>query len=45
MLLQIGPANWSKCCYKIGQLLQIRVKSITNWDRYYKLEQLIQIGA
>ena len=47
-LLQIGASavtNWGKCCYKIGQLLQIRAKFITNWGRYYKLGQLLQIGA
>ena len=32
-LLQIGVgfiiANWDKCCYKLGQLLQIRATIIT----------------
>ena len=49
----IAVANWGsfiiticgKCCYKIGQLLQIWAKYITNWGRYYKLGQLLQIGA
>ena len=31
--------NWGKCCYKLGQLLQIRA------NRYYKIGQLLQIGA
>ena len=30
--------NWGKCCCKLGELLQIRAKVITNW-------QPIQIGA
>ena len=42
--------NQSKYCYKLGQLhyyklghvlLQIGAKFITNWDRYYKLGQLL----
>ena len=43
--------NWGKCCYKLGQLLQIRATvitnraAITNWGRYYKLGKLLQIGA
>ena len=31
--------NWGQV------LLQIEAKCITNWDRYYKLGQLLQIGA
>ena len=27
--------------YKLGQVLQIGAKFITNWGRYYKLEQII----
>ena len=47
-LLQIGAAfiitNWGKCCYKVGQLLQIRATVITKWGSYYKLGQnLLQI--
>ena len=34
--------DWGKCCYQLGQLLQIRVTVITNWGRYYKLGQLLQ---
>ena len=44
--------NWGKWCYKLGnryykmgQLLQIGAKLITNWGRYYKLGQSLQIGA
>ena len=37
--------NWGKCCYKLGQLLQIGAKCITNCGRYYKLGLLLQIGA
>ena len=37
--------NKGKRCYKLGQPLLIRAKYITNWDRYYKLGQLLQIGA
>ena len=40
-VLQIG-ANLR---YKLGQLLQIWAKFITNWGRHYKLGQLLQIGA
>ena len=29
----------------MGQVLQIRAKGITNWDRYCKLGQSLQIGA
>ena len=43
--------NWDKCCYKLGSyyklgqpLLQNRA-AITNWGRYYKLGQLLQIWA
>ena len=43
-LLQIGAALLLQIS-KLGQaLLQIGAKSITNWDRYYKLGQLLQIG-
>ena len=45
-------ANWGKCCYKLGQLLQIRAAvlqtsaAITNWgNMYYKSEQVLQIRA
>ena len=40
--------NWCIYCYKLGQLLQPLLKSrvtITNWGRYYKSGQLLQIGA
>ena len=37
--------NQGKFCHKIGQLLQIGAKYITNWDRCYKLEKLLRIGA
>ena len=42
-LLQIraGITNWGKVYYKLGQVLQIGAKFITNWGRYYKLEQII----
>ena len=52
-LLQIGANVVTNCgsCYKlghryykIGQPTQIGTKRITNWCRYYKLEQLLQIG-
>ena len=38
VLLQIGAAmtNKGNRYYKIGQLLQIEKKCITNWGRYYK---------
>ena len=47
VLLQIRPnvvtnsgsfiiTNWSKFCYKLGQLLQIGAKFITNWGNCYK---------
>ena len=52
-LLQIRTnvvTNWGKCCYKLGQLLQIRATvitnraAITNWGKiYYKLGQVLQI--
>ena len=29
----------------MGQLLQIVAKLITNWARYYKLDQLLQTGT
>ena len=47
LLLQIGAAitNKGKRYYKVGHLLQIVAKCITNWGRYYKLWQLLQIGA
>ena len=44
--------NWGRCCYKLGQLLQIRGTVITKQgnyyklgQKYYKLGQLLQIGA
>ena len=38
--------NWDKCCYKLGQLLQIRATVIIKQGSYYKLEQnVLQIGA
>ena len=38
--------NWGKCCYKLGQLLQIRATVITKQGSYYKLGQnLLQIGV
>ena len=38
--------NWGKCCYKLGQLLQIRATVITKQGSYYKLGQnVLQIGA
>ena len=38
--------NWDKCCYKLGQLLQIRATVITTWGKtYYKLGQVLQIRA
>ena len=57
ILLQIRPnvvtnwgsfitTNWSNCCYKLRQLLQIRPTVITKQDSYYKLGQnVLQIGA
>ena len=38
VLLQIGAAitNKGNRYYKIGKLLQIGKKCITNWGRYYK---------
>ena len=50
-MLQIGAAlfyyNLGKTLLQIeaASLLQIRAKFITNWGRYYKLGQLLQIGA
>ena len=43
-------ANPGKCCYQLGQLLQIRATinraAITNWGKiYYKLGQVLQIRA
>ena len=38
--------NWGKCCYKLGQLLQIRATVIIKCGSYYKLAQnLLQIEA
>ena len=38
--------NWGKCCYKLGQLLQISATVITKQGSYYKLGQsVLQIGA
>ena len=37
--------NWGKCCYKLGQLLQIRATVITKQGSYYKLGQVLQIRA
>ena len=37
--------NWGICCYKLGQPLSQNRAAITNWGRYYKLGQLLQIGA
>ena len=37
--------NWGICCYKLGQPLSQNRTAITNWGRYYKLGQLLQIGA
>ena len=41
VLLQIGAAitNYGKRYDKIRQLLQIGVKYVTNWGRYYNLGQ------
>ena len=37
--------NWSKCCYKLEQLLQIRPTVIIKYGSYYKLGQnVLQIG-
>ena len=50
-MLQIGAAlfyyNLGKTLLQIeaASLLQIGPKFITNWCRYYKLGQLLQIGA
>ena len=54
-LLQIGAASLLETEASVviywGQLLQIRQRllqtqaAITDWDRYYKLGQLLQIGA
>ena len=35
---------WGNRCYKIGQLLKTGEKRITDWGRYYKLGQSLQIG-
>ena len=49
MLLQIGAPSLLPiggiCCYKLGQPLSQNRTAITNWSRYYKLGQLLQIGA
>ena len=38
--------NWGNFYYKLGQVLQIGARFITNWGRYYKLGQsLLQIVA
>ena len=38
--------NQGKCCYKLGQLLQVRATVITRQGSYYKLGQnVLQIGA
>ena len=37
--------NWGKCCYKLGQLLLHNSAAVTNWGRYYKLGQLLQLGT
>ena len=38
--------NWGNCCYKLGQLLQIRAIVITKYSSYYKLGQnILQIGT
>ena len=38
--------NSGKCCYKLGQLLQIRAIVTTKEGSYYKLGQnVLQIGA
>ena len=43
--------NWDKCCYKLGSYYKLRQPllqnraAITNWGRYYKLGQLLQIWA
>ena len=38
--------NWGKCCYKFGQLLQIRATVIAKLGSNYKLGQnLLQIRA
>ena len=38
--------NQGKCCYRLGQLLQIRVTAVRKQSSYYKLGQnVLQIGA
>ena len=38
--------NQGKCCYKLGQLLQVRATVIRRQSSYYKLGQnVLQIGA
>ena len=43
--------NWGKCCYKLGQLLQINAtvknrEAMANWGKIYcKLGQVLQIRA
>ena len=37
--------NWGKCCYKLGQLLQIRATIITKQGSYYNVRQnVLQFG-
>ena len=50
LMLQVGVffiiKNWGNCCYKLGQLLQIRAIVITKYSSYYKLGQnILQIGT
>ena len=33
--------NWDTVYYKLGQVLQIVARFITNWGRYYTLAQFI----
>ena len=38
--------NWDKCCYRLGQLLQIRATVITKQSSYFIFGQnFLQIGA
>ena len=41
-MLQSGAALFY---YKLGKTFLQIGKGITNWERYYKLGQLLQIGA
>ena len=42
----LESTNQGKCCYKLGQLLQIRATFISKWDSYYQLGQnVLQIGT